>query len=569
MEQLKKLVTSLSLRQKILIVASAVAVAASLVAFTRWRKESDFRPLYTGLAAEDAGAVVQKLRESGTEYRLAENGTSVLAPSARVAELRLEMAGAGLPKTGRVGFELFDKTNFGVTDFAEHINYRRALEGELERSVMALAEVESARVHLTFPKDSVFLEAQQPAKASVMVKLRPGMRLSPSNVLAVAHLVSSAVEGLAPEAVSVLDMNGNLLSRPRRAGAGSDEEASEQALEFRRQVEKDLVGKINSTLEPLLGAERFRAGVSVECDFAGGEQSEEMFDPERSVMTSSQKTEDLSGAGLASGVPGTASNLPRPTSRPGATGSGMARRTESVTYQTSRTVRRLRLPAGTLKRMSVAVLLDQNVRWEGAGKAAKRILEPPPPEKIKAIRDLVAAATGFSADRGDQLIVETLPFESTLMLEPPPAPAAPVPAPGGGLPLPAWLVRFVSGKGQLGVAAAAAVLFAALVSALKFLLRRKRRKGPAGMPAELPAGGGQAAITGESVEAAGQELESKLAEQENAKRRMEIEALRSLKLPAATTKKTEVLTKHLAEVAIKDPTSAAQILRSWLYDVDR
>jgi flagellar M-ring protein FliF len=569
MEQLKKLATSLSVRQKVLIVTAAVAVAVSLVTFTRWRKESDFRPLYTGLAAEDAGAVVQKLRESGTEYRLGENGTSVLVPSARVAELRLEMAGAGLPKTGRVGFELFDKTNFGVTDFAEHINYRRALEGELERSVMALAEVESARVHLTFPKDSVFLEAQQPAKASVMVKLRPGARLAPANVLAVAHLVASAVEGLAPEAVSVLDMNGNLLSRPRRAGTGSEEEASEQALEFRRQVEKDLAAKINSTLEPLLGADRFRAGVSVDCDFTGGEQSEETFDPERSVMTSSQKTEDLSGAGLASGVPGTASNLPRPTSRPGAPGAGTARRTENITYQTSRTVRRLRLPAGTLKRMSLAVLLDQDVRWEGAGKTAKRILEPPPPEKIKAIRDLVAAATGFRADRGDQLIVETLPFEATLMQEPPPAPAAPAPGPGSALPLPAWLARLVSGKGQLGVAAVAAVLLAALVSALKFLLRRKRPKGPAGMPVELPAGQSQAAIAGESVEAAGQELESKLAEQESAKRKMEIEALRSLKLPAATTKKTEVLTKHLADVAIKDPASAAQILRSWLYDVDR
>ncbi len=134
------------------------------------------------MSPEDAAAVVQKLRESGTEFRLAENGTGVLVPSARVAELRLQMAGAGLPKTGRVGFELFDKTNFGATDFAEHINYRRAVEGELERSVMALAEVEQARVHVTFPKDSVFLESRQPAKASIMVKLRPGAKLAPANV---------------------------------------------------------------------------------------------------------------------------------------------------------------------------------------------------------------------------------------------------------------------------------------------------------------------------------------------------------------------------------------------------
>jgi flagellar M-ring protein FliF len=567
MEQLRKILASLSLRQKILIVAAAATVAISLAAFTRWRRESDFRPLYTGLAAEDAGAIVQKLRETGAEYRLGDNGTSVSVPSARVAELRLEMAGAGLPKTGRVGFELFDKTNFGVTDFAEHINYRRALEGELERSVMALAEVESARVHLTFPKDSVFLEAQQPAKASVLVKLRPGARLSPANVLAVEHLVASAVEGLAPEAVSVLDMNGNLLSRPHRAG---EDDASDGALEFRRQMEKDLVAKINTTLEPLLGAERFRAGASVECDFTGGEQSEETFDPDRSVMTSSQKTEDISGVNLASGVPGTPSNLPRPTSRPGAAGTGMTRRTESITYQTSRTVRRLRLPAGTLKRMSVAVLLDQDVRWEGFGKTAKRILEPPPPERIKAIRDLVAAAIGLDSNRGDQLIVETLPFESTLSVEPPPAVVAPpAAAPGGGIPVPGWLAHLVSRKNPLPLAAVSAVLFALLVSGVKYLFRRKRKKRPVAMTPELPAGGGNAAIESGGVEAAGKELESKLAEQENAKRQLEIEALRSLKLPAATTKKTEVLTKHLTEVAKKDPTSAAQILRSWLYDVDR
>jgi flagellar M-ring protein FliF len=569
MEQLKKILATLTLRQKILILAAAAAVAVSLVAFTRWRRESDFRPLYTGLAADDAGAIVRKLRESGAEYRLGDDGTSVSVPSARVAELRLEMAGAGLPKTGRVGFELFDKTNFGVTDFAEHINYRRALEGELERSVMALAEVESARVHLTFPKDSVFLEAQQPAKASVLVRLRPGARLSPANVLAVEHLVASAVEGLSPDAVSVVDMNGNLLSRPHRAGPGSEDDASEGALEFRRQLEKDLVAKINTTLEPLLGAEKFRAGVSVDCDFTGGEQSEETFDPDRSVMTSSQKTEDISGVNLASGIPGTPSNLPRPASRPGAAGTGMTRRTENITYQTSRTVRRLRLPAGTLKRMSVAVLLDQDVRWEGFGKTAKRILEPPPPERIKAIHDLVAAAIGLDSNRGDQLIVETLPFESTLSVEPPAAAARPVPAPAGGIPVPGWLARLASRKDPLPLAAVSALLIALLVSGVKYLFRLKRKKRPAAMTPELPAGGGQAAIETGGVEAAGKELESKLAEQENAKRRLEIEALRALKLPAATTKKTEVLTKHLTEVAKKDPASAAQILRSWLYDVDR
>src|SRR6266849_9572560 len=191
MEQLKKLLADLSLMQRVTIVAAALVVGAGIFALVRWKRESDFRPLYTTLASEDAGAVVQKLKEGGVDFRLSESGSTVLVPSAKLAEMRLEMAAAGLPKSGRIGFELFDKTNFGATEFVEHINYRRALEGELERSVMSLAEVEQARVHLSLPKESVFIDQQQPAKASVMVKLRPGSQISAQNVLAVTHLVAS------------------------------------------------------------------------------------------------------------------------------------------------------------------------------------------------------------------------------------------------------------------------------------------------------------------------------------------------------------------------------------------
>src|SRR6478672_5433376 len=198
---MKKILANLSTRQRITILVVAIAIGAGLYSLVQWKKEADFRPLFTGLAPEDGAGIVQKLKEAGVEYRLPEGGGTVLVPSSRLADLRLTMAAAGLPKTGRIGFELFDKVNLGATEFTEHVNYRRALEGELERSVMALAEVEQARVHLTFPKDSVFMEARQPAKGSVMVKIRPGARLAPANVLAICHLVSSAVEGLAPEGV--------------------------------------------------------------------------------------------------------------------------------------------------------------------------------------------------------------------------------------------------------------------------------------------------------------------------------------------------------------------------------
>src|SRR5580704_4954991 len=184
MDQIIKLIAGLSLKQKGYIVLAALLTVGGIVGFTRWKHESDFRPLFTAMAPEDAAGVVQKLRETAVEYRLSENGSAVLVAPDKLAESRLALAAVGLPKTGRIGFELFDKSNFGATEFVEHINYQRALEGELERSVMSLAEVEEARVHLTLPKESVFLDQQQPAKASVMVKLRPGSPMSAQNVIA-------------------------------------------------------------------------------------------------------------------------------------------------------------------------------------------------------------------------------------------------------------------------------------------------------------------------------------------------------------------------------------------------
>ena len=555
---MKKLLANFSLRQRITIVMAAVLAGAGLYALVQWRQEADFRPLYTGLAPEDAGGIVQKLKESAVEYRLGEGGTSVLAPSARIAELRISMAAAGLPKSGRIGFELFDKANLGATDFTEHVNYRRALEGELERSVMSLAEVEQARVHLTFSKESVFVEQQEPAKASVLVRLRPGSHLAPQNVLAIDHLVASAVEGLSPDAVSVLDMNGNLLGRPKAAGTLDGPEPSEAVLDYRHKVEADLVAKIDSTLEPLLGPERFRAGASVECDFTGGEQSEEIFDPARSVMVSSQRTEDSSGPTSANGVPGTASTLPRPTSRPGTGSSRVSRVTENIAYQSSRTVKKIRVPAGEVRKMSLAVLVDQTVSWEKDNNTFRRVLVPPPPEKLKVIHDLVAGVTGLNVDRGDQLIVETLPFETTLMTEPP-QPNAPGMAPAAKPVLPLGLDR----KTLLIGGGAAALLILILVAAL--MRRRSAPEVEASAPAALPAGQGAAPAqvpqAGSSVE---QQLEAKLAEREAQQQKLDAQALSALKLAPAITKTSEVLAKHLREKVKEEPGLSAHVLQSWI-----
>jgi flagellar M-ring protein FliF len=544
MNQLTQAASGLSLSQKISILAAAVLTVGGLYAFSRWKHESDFRPLYTSMAAEDAAAVVQKLRETGVEYRLSESGSAVSVPTTKLAESRLALAAAGLPKTGRIGFELFDKTSFGTTDFVEHINYKRALEGELERSMMSLAEVEEARVHLTLPKDSVFLEQQQPAKASVVLKLRPGAQVSAQNVAAMTNLVASAVEGLAPDAVSVVDMNGNLLSRPRRSNAADGSEVTTEALEVRQQIERDLVAKIHATLEPLLGADRFRAGASVECDLSSGEQQEEIFDPTHSVMASSQKTEDvMEKGGQASGVPGTASNLPRGGSgpTPGNNG-GTTRRTESMTYQTSRMVKHTRIPQGIIKHMSLAVLLDQAVHWEGTGASRQRVFDPPKPETIQSLKGLIAAATGLNMERGDQLIIESLPFESTQNAEPPPPPAKK--AKPVTLPVePAWQ-QFVTKYRDL--AAMIAMGIAMLTFVLRMVMSMFRSKGGRGPEAarELPAAYEPGALPAANRAGPSHELA-----------RVAAPAEEPLDVP-----------ERVRELARRDTALAANVVRAWLQE---
>src|SRR5947199_144405 len=304
MDQVKRIVGTLTARQLTTILLVAALVAGGIYGFTQWQREAGFRPLYTTLAPEDAALVVQKLKESGVPYHISANGTMISVPEDRVAELRLDMAGAGLPKSGRIGFEIFDKTNLGMTDFAEHVNYRRALEGELERSVMALNEVEQARVHISFPQESVFQEARQPAKASVLLHLRGSAQLPDPAIPAITHLISSAVVDLSPQSVSVLDLLGHPLNRANLVGVTG----------------------------------------------------------------------------------------------PDTSGGGNSRKTESVNYQSSRTVKRTVLPQGGIKRLSVSVLIDQEVHFEGTGAQAKRVLTVPTPERMKVIHDLASAAVGLNTE---------------------------------------------------------------------------------------------------------------------------------------------------------------------------
>lgn len=594
LEQIRKLFESLSTKQKIGIGAGTLVVAASLVWFVRWNRERDFALLYSNLSAEDASAVVTKLKESATDYRLSSDGTAIRVPNARIPELRLQMASAGIPKTGRIGFELFDRNNFGVTEFTEQVNYYRALEGEIERTVATIAEVEQARVHISPAKDSVFLDHRRPAKASVLLKLRAEKQLARNNAIAIAQLVSNAVEGLNPQAVSILDIHGNVLNKEKKDGG--EDEVNTARIEYRRNIERDMLAKVNSTLEPLLGPDRFRAAVSVEIDHSTAEQSEESFDPAKSVMTTSQRQEDVTAAVTPSGVPGVPTNLPRPTARPGTAGSGpITRRSENINYQTSRLVKRTHVPQGVVRRISVGVLLDHNVRWETQNGKPKAVASAPTPEQLKAARDVVAGAVGIEADRGDQIVVEALPFEQTLALvNPKPAPVAAAPAD----PV-TWLKQAVEKRDPLVLGGIGAILLVLIAIIVLVLRSRKKAAVEVTLNAQQSVEGGleAKAVTDGSSEAESEpgagaadaaaelapagptladrfemQLSAEMMERQKREAEQESEILNALhttlKLPSAATKKSEVLAKHLGEECRKNPEGIAQIVRTWMGDND-
>jgi flagellar M-ring protein FliF len=536
MSQLLRIWNSLSLPQRVSLVIAPLLVAAIAAGVIRWRHDAAFRTLYSSLAPEDAAAVTQKIREAGIEYRLDSTGSAVSVPEDRLAEARLALAGAGMPRSGRIGFELFDRTNPAASDFTEQVNYQRALEGELERTVATLDEVGQARIHITAGKDSVFLDSREPGKATVVLRLKQPMRIRPSSVTAIANLVASAVEGLAPDAVSIIDDSGRLLNRPR-AGEG------QVNLDYRQQLEAEMQAKLSAALEPLLGLGKFRTGVSIDCDFTSVDQSDEIYDSTQAATVSTQTTEESNNASLAGGTPGTASNLPAPP--PKATGgtSGTVRRTENVSYQPSRTVRHTVSPKGTIRKISTVVLVDHAAHWEGAGAKARRVVTPPSPEVLKAVREVVAGVVAYNEQRGDQITVESLPFETPVDIGPPPAAAPGTQQTKPGLNRQQVIVFSIAGV----------VVLLAIAGAL-FLMRKK--KAPA---AEAPV----AAEAAGELPAADAAAQKALDEANLDPAQLEAEILSRLKIPAPS-RATEVLIRHVREQSGKDPVIAANVLKGWI-----
>jgi flagellar M-ring protein FliF len=549
LDQLQKLWSSMSAFQRVTIAVAVLAAGGAFLAISTWRHDSNFKALYRGMASEDAAQAVQKLKEGNVEYRLEDDGNTIMVPTSKASEARLLLAREGLPKSGRIGFELFDKTNFATTDFAEQVNYRRALEGELERTIASLAEIEKARVHLTFPKDSVFVESRQPAKASVLLNLRRSASLAPENVAAIAHLVASAVEGLSPQQVTIVDSHGDLLNKPRSADAlGS---ASDGQFEYQVNVEHELAKKLNETLDPILGAGNYRTGVSVECDFSGVDESEEVLDPTKSTIVSSQRTDESTAGRVNAGVPGVAANLPDPPAATPAGASGTTRRTENTNYQTSRTVRHVEHPRGEVKRVTVAVLLDQEMKWVKKGSGYTRTFIAPPPEKISVIKNLVTNVAGINAARGDQLTVETMPFDGSIREDRPDEPGAKNGSPAAGQDRAPWYQKL--DPKLIAGGAAGSVLIVCVGIWLALRGRGGRRvEATETMPALPPPTARQLAAEVPSAALDPVTEEQKLID--------------SLKAPMLSASKNEALTKYLRQEVKKDPSVATQLLRTWLLE---
>ncbi len=402
--------------RSLLIYGSVVALAvAGLVAVFLWAGSTDYRVLYTGLSDDDMSAIITKLREKRIPYRV-EAGL-VKVPEDRLYEIRIELAGEGLPQGGGVGFEIFDKTGFGITEFAQKVNYVRALQGELARTITQMRKIEGARVHLVLPEQRAFLEEEKKARASVVVKLKPGAGLTGTEVQSIVHFVASSLPELGPGDITLVDTQGRLWTRPEE-----DEEFTQIYIARKRELERELEQKVQTMLERAVGKGKVVARVSVELDAKRVETTEESFDPDSQVVRSEQRSLEKSSTMAADGgIPGVVSNTPEDAqaTQP-ATGMGASQRqNEIVNYEISRKVSKTIEPDGRIRRIAVAVLVDG--RYETITKddgSEEKNYMPRTEEEIGKFTNIVKNAVGFSEERGDTVTVENIPFEPETVVTP-------------------------------------------------------------------------------------------------------------------------------------------------------
>ncbi len=413
------------INRKILLALGIAAVIAVMTAFWLWSQEPKYRVLFSNYSNKDGGAIVAVLEQMNVPYKISDSGAAIMVPSDQVHQARLKLASMGLPKGGNVGFELLENQRFGVSQFVEQVNYQRALVGELERSIQAISVVENARVHLAIPKATVFLRDQQRPTASVLLKMQPGRLLEPQQVSAIIHLVASSVPNLPTENVSIVDQNGELLSDINKKNRPNQVDPSQ--LKYIEDLQRSIVNRVVAIITPIVGMQNVQAQASAEVDFATQEQAEEIYRPNKKSDTAvirSEQTNETSGASpaAASGVPGALTNQPGANATapvngdpngtvggvdPAATATTPSQKNVTVNYEVDKTVKYSQKTTGGIKRLTVAVVVNEKQELDKDGKIISRALTE---DEKKQVTDLAKQAMGYNEDRGDSLSVVNAAF---------------------------------------------------------------------------------------------------------------------------------------------------------------
>ncbi|SCX78763.1 flagellar basal-body MS-ring/collar protein FliF [Nitrosospira sp. Nsp13] len=432
----------MSSQQKMGFMLAVSAIIALLAGGWMWSQAPDYKVLFSNVSDRDGGAIIAALQQMNVPYKYADGGGAILVPAKEVHDARLKLAAQGLPKGGLVGFELMENQKFGTSQFLEQVNFQRALEGELARSVQALAAVSSARVHLAMAKQSVFMREQQKPSASVLVNLYPGRTLDPQQVNAIVHLVSSSVPNLPIKNVTVVDQSGSLLSKTDEANPGTGLDPNQ--LKYVQALEQSYVKRIEAILIPIVGQENVRAQVAADVDFAHSEQMDERYKPnqtpESAALRSQQTSESMTSGQGEGGVPGALSNQPpapatapititpaTPPNQapiPGSPGAPAqaggepaapaapplpvnTRKDATTNYEVDKTIQHVRKQVGGIRRLSVAVVVNHRRVTDEKGITS---MQPLGEAEKAQIMDLVKEAMGFSRERGDTLNVVNSPF---------------------------------------------------------------------------------------------------------------------------------------------------------------
>ncbi|MGD8770469.1 MAG: flagellar basal-body MS-ring/collar protein FliF, partial [Desulfobacterales bacterium] len=415
--QFFNILNSLPLSKKISMVFVIILVVTGFALMFFWTNQENYQILFSNLSQRDASAIAAKLKERSIPYKVEANGSMIMVPEEKVYELRLSLAGDGLPNGGNVGFEIFDHTDFKTTKFVQELNYRRALQGELSRTINRFREVNGSRVFIAIPEESIFIEDREPASASIQLDLRSN--LPPGKLTAIVHLVASAIEGLEPEHVTVVDTKGRLIFK----GGISDESSSELSnaqLDYKTNVENEIKTNVQSMLEKIVGSGMAIVRVNAEIEFDKVTLSEEEYDPLATAVRSSRNIEEI----MQAGEKGKKTALTLIDKRrgvvpsPDQTQNKKTKKDVATNYEINKIIRTTLKPAGKISRLSVAAVIDGNYELEKLedGSTQKKYI-PRSEEEIKTFEEIVKKAMGYNEDREDQVSVSSIPFAGSAPIE--------------------------------------------------------------------------------------------------------------------------------------------------------